>query len=433
MMRGNHRRNMLIILALLALVGGLLTGRDLVYSLAYVLGLLIIASFVWSWTSINWLHISRLTRTRRTQVGRPLDERFTVTNTSFLPKLWIEVRDLSDLPGHFASNVVHGLGNKGQDSWRVVTRCSRRGRYRLGPLRLSTSDPFGLFPMHRELPATTHVVVYPQTLEIHHFALPIGILPGGDALHRRTHHITTNVSGVRDYMPGDSFGRIHWPSTARRDRLIAKEFELDPLADIWIALDMSTWSHIAPPRQPEPEPEPDDLPWMRPVAKEVAIFPSTEEYAVTIAASLAQYFLRQDRAVGMLAYGQSNEVVQADRGERQLNRILETLAVLRAKGELPLQDLLNTESHLFARGTTVIAVTAAPDEKWAIAARQLSRRGLRIVSVLINGESFGGSRSSAPLAHLLAAGGMVSYMVNNGDNVTAVLSQHVKKRGFVTV
>jgi hypothetical protein len=127
--------------------------------------------------------------------------------------------------------------------------------------------------MHRELPATTHVVVYPQTFEIHHFALPIGILPGGDALHRRTHHITTNVSGVRDYMPGDSFGRIHWPSTARRDRLIAKEFELDPLADIWIALDMSTWSHIAPRRQPEPEPEPDDLPWMRPVAKEVAFSP----------------------------------------------------------------------------------------------------------------------------------------------------------------
>jgi len=433
MMRGNHRRNMLMILALAALVGGLLTGRDLVYSLAYVLGLLIIASFVWSWSSINWLHISRLTRTRRTQVGRPLEERFTVTNTSFLPKLWVEVRDQSDLPGHFASNVVHGLGNKGQESWRVVTRCSRRGRYRLGPLRLSTSDPFGLFPMHRELPATTHVVVYPQTLEIHHFALPIGILPGGDALHRRTHHITTNVSGVRDYMPGDSFGRIHWPSTARRDRLIAKEFELDPLADIWIALDMSTWSHIAPRHQPEPEPEPDDLPWMRPLEKEVAIFPSTEEYAVTIAASLAQHFLRQDRAVGMLAYGQSNEVVQADRGERQLNRILETLAVLRAKGEMPLQDLLNTESHLFARGTTVIAVTAAPDEKWAVAARQLSRRGLRVVSVLINGESFGGTRSSDPLAHLLAAGGMVSYMVNNGDSVTAVLSQHVKKSGFVTV
>jgi uncharacterized protein (DUF58 family) len=44
---------------------------------------------------------------------------------------------------------------------------------------------------------------------------------------------------VRDYEPGDSFSRIHWRSTARRDRLVVKEFELDPLADIWIVPDMS--------------------------------------------------------------------------------------------------------------------------------------------------------------------------------------------------
>jgi uncharacterized protein (DUF58 family) len=430
-MKGNHRRNVLIIMALAALVGGLLTGRDLVYSLAYVLGLLIIASFAWAWAGINWLHVSRMTRTRRTQVGRPLEERFTITNTSFLPKLWLEMRDASNLPGHFASQVVNNLGSKDQYTWRVVTLCRQRGRFRLGPMRLSTSDPFGLFPMHRDLPATTHVVVYPQTFEIHHFALPLGILPGGDALHRRTHQITTNVSGVRDYMPGDSFGRIHWPSTARRDRLIAKEFELDPLADIWLALDMSLWSHMAPPRQEEPDLDPDEIPWMRPAR--VAIIPSTEEYAVAAAASLAQYFLRQDRAVGMLAYGQSNEVVQADRGERQLNRILETLAVLQAKGEVPIQDVLNSESHLFARGTTVIVITPTPDEKWAVSARQLARRGLRVVSVLINRESFGDHHSSVGLANLLAAGGMVSYMINEGDDLTTVLSQHIKKRGFVTI
>ena len=40
----------------------------------------------------------------------------------------------------------------------------------------------------------------------------------GEALRRRTHYVTTNAAGVRDYAPGDSFGRIHWPSTARRNR-----------------------------------------------------------------------------------------------------------------------------------------------------------------------------------------------------------------------
>ena len=150
------------------------------------------------------------------------------------------------LPGHYSSHVIHNLGGRNAYTWRVNTICTERGRYQLGPIRLRTSDPFGLFPMERDFAATTHVVVYPLTFDIHQFALPMGILPGGDALRRRTHYVTTNASGVRDYAPGDSFGRIHWPSTARRDRLIVKEFELDPLADIWIVPDMAIFGHIAP-------------------------------------------------------------------------------------------------------------------------------------------------------------------------------------------
>jgi uncharacterized protein (DUF58 family) len=284
--------------------------------------------------------------------------------------------------------------------------------------------------MERDFAATTHVVVYPLTFDIHQFALPIGILPGGDALRRRTHYVTTNAAGVRDYSPGDSFGRIHWPSTARRDRLIVKEFELDPLADIWIVPDMAIFSHIAP--KADAIKRVSDLPpWMQ--LEEFELPETTEEYTVAIAASLAQYFLRRDRAVGLVGYGQSNEVVQPDRGERQLNRILETLSVLRAQGQVPLADVLHAESHLFPRGTTVIVVTPSADEDWALAARQVARRGLRMVSVMVNPESFGGRKSADPLAALLQAGGMGAYVVNRGDNLTAVLSHNRQQAGFYTV
>ena len=102
---------------------------------------------------------------------------------------------------------------------------------------------------------------------------------------------------------------------------------------------------------------------------------TTEEYTVTIAASLAQFFLRQDRAVGMLAYGQSNETVQADRGGRQLNRILETLAVLRAEGQVPLSDVVQAEMHLMPRGTTLIVVTADPKRKVGYSGTRIDRVG----------------------------------------------------------
>jgi hypothetical protein len=57
-----------------------------------------------------------------------------------------------------------------------------------------------------------------------------------------------------------------------------------------------------------------------------------------------------------------------------------------------------------------------------MAARELMRRGLRVVSVLVNPASFGSMRSSEPLMNLLQANGMVVYMVNAGDNLTGVLS-----------
>jgi uncharacterized protein (DUF58 family) len=427
-----QRRTGVLLLAIVALLSGLLTGRALLFNLAYLLGLLLIISFAWAWININWVHLSRVTRTRRTQVGRPLEERFVVRNTSVVPKLWLEVRDFATLPGHYSSHVVNGLGGKATYSWRVTTICQERGRYQLGPIRLSTSDPFGLFPMERDLNPTTNVVIYPLTFDIHQFALPVGILPGGDALRRRTHHVTTNASGVRDYAPGDSFSRIHWRSSAKRDRLIVKEFELDPLADIWIVPDMAIFGHVAAKMKAPERLTPGDLPaWMR--LEEFRLPETTEEYTVSIAASLAQYFLRNDRAVGLLGYGQSNEIVQPDRGERQVTRILETLSVLRAQGQVPVADMLHAESHLFPRGTTVIVVTPTVRESWAMAARQLARRGLRVVTVLVEPESFGGNRSAAPLAALLQAYGMVVYLVQRGDDLTVALSRGTKQTGYFTL
>jgi len=428
-----RRSTVVFVLALVALLAGFITGRDLLFTLAYLLLLLLILSALWSWINLNGVHLSRVTRVRRTQVGRPLEERFTVRNTTFLPKLWLEVRDFSTLPYHYSSHVFNNLGANQSYSWRVTTICQQRGRYQLGPIRLRTSDPFGLFPLQRDLTPTSNVVVFPMTFDIHQFALPVGILPGGDALRRRTHYITTNAAGVRDYEPGDSFNRIHWRSTARRDRLVVKEFELDPLADIWVVPDMSVFGHVTPRKQPAPAPPPPgDIPaWLK--MREFHLPESTEEYTVTIAASVAQFFLRRDRAVGMLAYGQSNEILQPDRGERQFNRILETLAVLRAEGEVPLQDMLYAETHLFPRGTTVIVVTPFAREEWSLAARQLTRRGLRVVTILVNPASFYGSRSAEPLFHLLQAAGQVAYLVNNGDDLTTSLSRGRTQTGYFTV
>ena len=137
-----RRRNAVYIIIILSMLAGLATGRSFFFNVAYAfLGLLGI-SLLWAWTGANWLRLRRQTRARRAQVGHFVEERFTVKNTSFLPKLWLEVYDSSDLPGHRASHVVSNLAPRRDTAWTVRTRCVRRGAFLLGPLRVVTGDPF---------------------------------------------------------------------------------------------------------------------------------------------------------------------------------------------------------------------------------------------------------------------------------------------------
>jgi uncharacterized protein (DUF58 family) len=153
---------------------------------------------------------------------------------------------------------------------------------------------------------------------------------------------------------------------------------------------------------------------------------ATEEYIVTIAASLARHFLRLDRAVGMMANGQSGEFVQPDRGERQTNKLLETLAVLRAEGTLDIANTMLTQSNRFQRGTTIIVITSTTDTAWAASARELMRRGLRILTILVNPAGFVEAEeeeiSADNLHSLLQLNAIPTLYINAGDNLTEALS-----------
>jgi uncharacterized protein (DUF58 family) len=304
----------------------------------------------------------------------------------------------------------------------VRTVCRRRGRFRMGPITIATGDPFGLFVFHRRLRGTTGAItVYPATVDLLTFAPVQGQMPGGEAIQRRTHHITTNVAGTREYAPGDSFNRIHWRSTARMERLIVKEFELDPNADVWIYLDMEQGAQAS--RWYEETWTERDLSalWLK--NHPVRLPPSTEEYGVTIAASVAKYFLRHQRAVGFAAYGHEREIVQPDRGERQLDRLLQVLAVLRAEGRMRFADVLALESARLGRNHTLIAITPSAELEHIKVLREMKRRGLRVVAILTDANTFGGHADTEHAAVELIASGVPTYVVKEGDELASVLGR----------
>jgi uncharacterized protein (DUF58 family) len=412
-----NRRNALYVIIILSLLAGLFTGRAFFFNLAYVFAALLILSFVWAWLSVRWLGISRRTRARRAQVGRNLEESFSVTNWAFLPKLWLEIRDHSDLPGHRASHVVPSLMGRQQYHWEVTTPCLVRGEFRLGPMTLMSGDPFGLFVTPRRLGATSRVIVFPATVPLTRFEMPTGVLTGGEAQRKRSSFVTTNVSGIRDYVPGDSINRIHWKSSAKRGSLMVREFEIDPLVDVWLLIDFSAASLVEDPGLQRIGRTGPVIPTNQQIP------PSTEEYAVVIAASIASYLLEQDRAMGFIAYTPHREVHEPERGSRQLSRILQTLAVARSFSPYTLAQMLSLEAAFLSRGTTLVIVTSSLEQSWVAEAQILSRKGIHPMAVLVDAQSFGGYESPDNLRAMLRSSRIPSLLVRRSDDISTALAQ----------
>ena len=421
-MRIRVNRAVFVVLVLL-MVPTLVTGHELLVRTLYVVVALIALCFIWSWLNIRWLGASRRIRSNRAQVGDFVQERLLIRNEGPLPKLWVGLRDHSDLQGYQADRVFSALPAHGERSWMVLARCKRRGKFDFGPVTLASGDPLGLFQTSRDLALYSSLVVYPATVDVPHFRAPVGRLSGGDALQRQTQHVTTNVAGVREYRPGDSFNRIHWLSTARRGRLISKEFELDPWADIWLFLDMDEAVQAGAYTD---ELLFDSLDTPPLASQTLRLDPSTEEYAATIAASLAKHLLSQRRALGMISYGQRREVVQVDRGERQLVRFLESLAVVRAEGRLPLAEVIAAEASQLGGGSTAIVITPSTDASWVGAVRSLKRKGMDVVAVHLEASTFGDAPNSLQVMASLAAGNIPSYLVKNGLGLEESFSQSVE-------
>ena len=341
------------------------TGWEIMFRLGYTMVAALAISYLWARGNIRWLWHKYEIKTNRAQVGGKIEERLTLENTSWLPKLWLEIRDSSTLLGRRGNRVV-ALGSYSRRTFDLVTPCHQRGEFTLGPVIVDSGDPFGLFRRQTKLDVSGKVVVYPTITRLPSFGKLPGELPGGNVQTNRTPFTTPNASGVRDYRPGDALNRIHWATSARLSRLMVKEFDLDPVSDVWVILDLDDQVQAGSGQH------------------------STEEWGVSVAASLATYFIRQDRQVGLIT---QRHVLAVDRGERQTHKLLDLLAVVRSDSSIPLEQVIMAEQIRFTRGATAVVITPSTDERWLAPCRLLMSRGLAVLAVLMEASTFGAKGS----------------------------------------
>jgi uncharacterized protein (DUF58 family) len=379
------------------------SGWTVLYKLTYVMVTLFILSWLWARYSLRKLAFHRNTSTGRVQVGETFEERLMLDNTSVMPKLWVQVADGSTLPGHRAGYVA-SMGGRKRAMWKARTVCKRRGHFQLGPVNATSGDPFGLFRRRIFLSSSQELLVLPQVLPISNFALFTGGLPGRGRSSLRALHTTTNATTIRDYTPEDALNRIHWHSSAHYNKLMVKEFDLDPAVDAWIFLDLHDSVQAGEGEQ------------------------STEEYGVTLAATIATYLLRQDLSVGMIVNGQQREFLSLDRGDRQIERVLELLAVVTSGSGPDLKEALALGAFHFGRNTAAIVITPSDSRDWHEGVRHLKRRGVKVAVVGLNAASFDDSPADEDTLALLEGAGIPIMRIKCGESLAQALESSPEMR-----
>ena len=407
-----------LILSFIGVLGMTTTGVVLYVRLFYMGALLLATSWLWTRISLRKLRILRYARSLRASVGDVFEESFELVNPDYLPRLFIEVRNETSLPSAAGSRLLTWIRGKENRTYQARTWLTQRGAFPLGPTTLRSGDPFGFFASKQTFPAIESLLVLPLIVPITDFPSPAGLLPGGKAIQRKSYEVTPHASGVREYVHGDPLKRIHWASTARRGKLMVKEFEQDPQSELWIFLDAQ---RIVQAELQYEMPKMRDN-WIFTRRPEIHLPPSTLEYGVTLAASLAHYFIEQRRAVGFVTDGPVYTVIPAERSERQESKILETLAFVTGEGTLPLASLVDLQSPQMPLGSSALLITPSVDDDVVLAVELLQRRNLRPLILLLMAQTFGGWAGSEDLAEKLEQRGIQVCKVYNNSKLDQVLA-----------
>lgn len=324
-----------------------------------------LTGFLWARSLQRGLHLRREMRYGWAQVGDRLEERFTVFNAGWAPALWLEVEDRSTLP-HYEVGRVTAVGGYAQTQWKSAQVCTRRGLYILGPTVLHAADPLGMYAVAVHAPETAALLVLPPV-----FPLPaVHIAPGGQAgegrrARRSALETTVSVETVREYAPADPLRVIHWPTSARRGSLYARQFDHTPASDWWIFLDLEEAVQAG---------SGDD---------------STTEHGIILAASLADLGLQRGHAVGLIACGQELVWLPPTHSSGQRMAILRTLAVVQ-NGQQPLSALLQQARTSLQRGASLILITPNVTADWLSPLIHLLRSAIAPTVFLLDPRSFGG-------------------------------------------
>jgi uncharacterized protein (DUF58 family) len=280
------------------------------------------------WTRARLQVTRRLSHTK-VQPGQRVTVELEVENGAPTSTSFILVEDrLPPTLGRPARLVLSGIPGKNSQRVSYSMVCRTRGRFSIGPLRMDLSDPFALTKVRLEFSEKDDLVVFPEIEELDRAPSSQYGSGAGESASRQLFRTAEEFYTMREYMLGDDLRRIHWPSVARRGKLMIRQDESARRSLATVVLD----TRVGAFGQAYSEPF---------------------EKAVSVAASLGVHLSRSGFAL-RLAAGQAGPVPVTE------DAFLEALASASHTPTRPLGSILVPLRTSAVPDTTLVVVTSPP-------------------------------------------------------------------------
>jgi uncharacterized protein (DUF58 family) len=328
-------------------------------------------------------------------LGETVTIRLRWHNFGRLPLPWVEFSESIPPALRIGETLQQAftLGGRQEREFTYQVQAGRRGYYRLGPLRLTAGDLFGLVTGRSGFLEADYLTIYPQIIALTSLGLPSRLPFGTVASRQRLFEDPARPMGVRDYQSGDSQRHINWKVSAHTNHLLVKRFQ--PAISLETALLLNLH---------KPDYEQKDWDYHT-------------EWAIVIAASLAVHLIDQRQPVGLISNGidplqssstddepsfheDSGRLLQqqstADssatlmppsiaprNGRPHLMKILEHLARIESDRTLSFDEWAAPACLNLSWGVTIVAITARGDEVTCQTLHRLVRTGYNPILITV--------------------------------------------------
>jgi uncharacterized protein (DUF58 family) len=253
------------------------------------------------------------------------------------------------------------LGKQEGVSYPFHVQGLTRGVAQLEDVKIDVHDPFGFGKVTKEifLPKQ-EVVIYPELKAIHGLD-QLGHAPMGEkSVSYFTHEDPTYVLGARPYEYGDSFNRIDWKATAKKQDLHTKIIDKTAHTELVLIGNVRTYEER----------------WR-------GINEDYVERTMSVLASLSHYSTTEGQPFQMLINMKPmgrRSIFRINRGEGRKHLIyaLESLARVGVFATLPFEEAILLAKKEYTAGKTYVLVTPFVSDKLESLLRHMNQKGIPI-------------------------------------------------------